>query len=253
MRALSKIFVIAVAAASVAACGGGSEDSPPGPLSKHLDDMHIAAIPLDQKQSVVQTQNDWSVAKMENAKAEADYNSVASQITIVRNDRQKAKLNVDSAISNKKQAEASNDTNKVNAAQKDLRNAELAVKAADARIKYYEAYKVYQKRVWRNAQENMYWRESQYELAKAQLAQKNNIAPKGVVYDSFPKQEAERNKRAASAKGKTDAEKAKATSARDAWIKSQQTADQASGTPSSFPDPMLPKVQPTTAGTTPTP
>ena len=37
-------------------------------------------IPLDQKQSVVQTQNDWSVAKMENAKAEADFNEANAQL-----------------------------------------------------------------------------------------------------------------------------------------------------------------------------
>ncbi|MBS1120407.1 MAG: hypothetical protein H6Q90_2635 [Deltaproteobacteria bacterium] len=211
--------------------------------------MHIAAIPLDQKQSVVQTQNDWSVAKMENAKAEADFNAVTSELTGVRNEREKAKLQVNTAISNKKSAEASSDTNKVNVAQKDLRSAELAVKAADARLKYYEAYRGYLKRVWRTAQENMYWREAQYELAKAQLAQKNNIAPKGITYDSFPKQEGERNKRANSAKSKSESEKNRATGARDEWVRAQQTADQAAGTTSSFPDPMMPAVQPTTTGT----
>jgi hypothetical protein len=248
MRALSKIIAIGILSVT-AACGGGSSDSPPGPLGRHFDDMHIAAIPLDQKQSVVQTQNDWSVAKMENAKAEADFNAVTSELTVVKNEREKAKLSVNSAISNKKTAEASNDTNKVNVAQKDLRTAELAVKAGDARVKYYEAYRNYLKRVWRSAQENMYWRESQYELAKAQLAQKNNIAPKGITYDEFPKQEGERNKRTSSAKGKSDSEKNKATSARDEWVRAQQAADQAAGTTSSLPDPMLPKVQSTTAGT----
>ena len=251
MRSPSKIFVLVVMALSlaVAACGGGSSDSPPTPLSMRYDDMHIAQVPLDQKQTVVTTQNDWSVAKMENAKAEADYNTITSQLTVVRNDRQKAKLQVDSAISNKKAAEASSDTNKVNAAQKDLHSAELAVKAADARIRYYDAYRAYLFVLWRYTQENMYWRESQYELAKSAVGQKNNIAPKGITYDTFPKQEAERGKRAAAARQKTEAEKGKATSAREGWIKLQQSADQSSGTPSSFPDPMLPSVQPTTAGT----
>lgn len=237
MRGIWKIFVISCALA-LAACGGGSEDSRPGPLSKRFDDMHIAQIPLDQKQSVVQTQNDWSVAKMENAKAEADYNQVGTQIEVARNDREKAKLGLSSANTNKKSADASADTNKINAATKEVRTAELGVKAAEARIKYYEAYRNYLKRLWRYTEENMYWREAQYELAKAQLAQKNNISPKGLTYDSFTKQEADRNKRAASAKGKVESEKGKAASAREAWLSAQQTADQAAGAPSQYPDPM---------------
>jgi hypothetical protein len=246
MRALSKIFVIA---ALVVGCGGGSEDARPGPLSKRYDDMHIARVPLDQRTTETTTRNDWSVAKAENAKAEGDYNAISAQLTIVRNDREKAKLQVSSALSNKKSAEKSQDTNQINAATKELHDAELGVKAADARIRYYEAYRAYLKVLWRFTEENMYWREAQYELAKSQIGQKANIAPKGVTYDSFPKQEAERNKRAASAKTKVDAQKAKASAAREEWLKAQQTADQASGKPSSFPDPMLADGQSTTAGT----
>jgi hypothetical protein len=190
MRSPSKIFAIVVLAVGVqvvllAACGGSS-DTPPGPLAKHFDDMYIAAVPLDQKQSVVTTQNDWSLAKMQNAKAEADYNESTVQLSIVRNDQKAAKLGVDSALSNKKSAEASADTNRMNQATRDLHNAEDLAKAADARVKYYEAYREYLKVVLRHAQENMYWREAQYENAKAQLGQKSSIAPKGISFDSFP-------------------------------------------------------------------
>jgi hypothetical protein len=248
MRPHSKIFAFAVLAlVLLGACGGSEEDARPGPLNKRYDDMHIARVPLEQRQAENTSRNDWSVAKMENAKAEADYNAVNAQITIVKNDHQKAKLQVSSAISNKKTAEQSADTNQINAATKELRSAELAVKAAEARIKYFEAYRGYLKKLWRYTEETMFWREAQYELAKAQIGQKNNIAPKGVTYDSFPKQEADRSKRAASWKSKVDSEKARASTARETWLKAQQTADQASGTPSSFPDPMLQPVMPTTA------
>ena len=243
MGALSKIFTIAV---FLAACGGPS-DSPPGPLGTHYDEMHIAQVPLDQKAVIVQAQQDWSVAKMENAKAEADYNEMTQKLSIVRNDAKAARLKLDSAISNKKSAEASNDTNKLNTAQRDVRNAELLVKAADARTRYHEAYRGYLKKYWRYTQENMYWREAQYEQAKANLGQKNNVAPKGISYDSFPKQEQERNKRTASAKSSAESEKGRAQSARDAWMKLQQEADAASGTPSQYPDPMVPAVTPTAA------
>ena len=167
MRALSKILMIVM---FVTGCGGGSEDARPGPLSKRFDEMHVAQVGMDQKQAMLAAQQDWQVGRAENQKAEADYNQTTQQLTIVRNDREKAKLQVSSAISNKKSAEASSDTNKMNAAQKELRGAELNVKAADARIRYYEAYRAYLKRHWRYTEENMFWREAQYELAKAQIA-----------------------------------------------------------------------------------
>lgn len=246
MRALSKIFAVAVIAA-LTACGGSS-DSAPKPLSNRYDDMYVAQVPLDQKQAIVTAQNDWSVAKMENAKAEADYNEVDAQLRVVKNDQQSAKIQIDSALQNKKMAEASNDTNKMSAAANDLRSAELAKKAADARVKYYEAYRGYLKKHMRYTQENMYWREAQYELAKAQLGQRNNVAPKGVNYDSFPKQEQDRAKRAREAQNKANSEKSKAISAREAWLREQAEADKAAGRASGFPDPMASQPQPGSTG-----
>jgi hypothetical protein len=242
MRASSKILAIAVLAvvAGLPACGGPS-DSPPGPLAKHFDDMYIAAIPLDQKQSVVQSQNDWSLAKMQNAKAEADMNESATQLTVVRNEQKAARLRVDSGVSNKKAADASADTNRMNQAAKDLHTAEDVAKAADARVKYFEAYHDFLKTELRHAQENMYWREAQYELAKAQLGQKNSIAPKGISYDTFPKQEQERGKRTSSAKDRVDSGKQRVMSARENWLKAQEVADREEGHPANLPDPMAAK------------
>jgi len=221
----------------VAGCGGAS-DSPPGPLGKHFDDMYIATIPPGQKPTVVQTQQDWSVARMENAKAEADLNESATQLSIAQNDQKRARLAVDSAVSAKKAAEASADTNRINQGTKDLHTAEDVAKAADERVKYIEAYRAYLQVVLRHAQENMYWREAQFEVAKAQVGQGNHIAPKGVEYDSFPKQEQERSKRASSAKQRLDAEKQKVMSARENWMRAQETADREDGHPGNFPDPM---------------
>lgn len=251
MRGLSKILVLACSVAACAAfagCGGGPQDVRPGPLAKHIDMMHIAQISMDQKQGVLQAQNEWNNAQAQSAKAEADYNALTTQLTVVRNDREKARLQLSSAQSNKKAADASADTNRINASAKEVRDAELALKAADARIRYHEALRGYLLRTWRHAEENMYWKEAQFELAKAQLAQKHNIAPKGVTYDSFPRQESERNQRTAAAKARLDAERNRATAAREEWVRAQQTADQASGVPSSFPDPMMTMGTPT-AGT----
>ena len=220
---------------------GGSSDGPPGPLAKHFDDMYIARIPLDQKGAVVEMQNQWAVAKMENANAEANLQEADGQVRQARNDYSAAKLAVDSAITAKKSAEQSADMNRMNNAQKDLKAAEDSANAAKLRVTYFEAYRNYLKRYHRYTQENMYWREAQYENAKAQLAKQNNIAPKGVVYDDFPKQLSAREKRTTSARQKAEAEKSKVVSARSNWLTAQQAADKLTGRTGNLYDPMAEK------------
>lgn len=206
-----------------------------------MDDMHIARIPLDKQGAVVEAQNKWAISKMENANAEANVQEGDSQLHQARNDQKAAKLAVDSAIAAKKSAEQSADMNRMNNAQKDLRGAEDSEKAAKARVAYFEAYFRYLKRYQRYTAENMYWREAQYEAAKAQIAKSNNIAPKGINLDDFPKQMDARGKRVESAKQKAEAEKNKAVSARSSWLTAQATADKATGRTGTLYDPMAPK------------
>jgi hypothetical protein len=216
--------------------------------------MYIAAIPLDQKQAVVQTQQEWNVARMENANADSQVKESDSQLHQARNDQKATRLAIDSAVSNKKSADASADMNRINQSVKDLNTAQDLGKAADARVKYLETYHAYLKRYFRYTQENMYWHEAQFEGAKATLAKSNNIAPKGVVYDSFPKQLDERQKRTQSSKEKSEGEKQKVVTSRENWLKIQDQADKENGHASVFWDPMAPKAasaQPPTA-TTPT-
>ena len=233
MRGIGKLVCVIV----LAACGGSS-DTPPGPLPHHFDDMYIAAIPLDQKQSVVQTQNDWSISKMEQAKAEADFNETTTQLQIARNDRSQAQLQVNSAMSQKKSAEASADLNRMNNAQKDLHTAEDMQKAADERVKYLDAYRKYMQQYVRYTQENTYWHEAQYEAAKAKLAQGNNIAPKNVNYSDYPAQLEQRQKRTQAAKEKAEKGKQHVVEVREGWMKIQHQADVESGRTSSLWDPM---------------
>jgi hypothetical protein len=246
---LAPILALAVGVA-VPACGGS--EPPPAPLSNHFDDMYIAAIPLDQKQAVVQTQQDWSVGKMENAKAMADLNEAETQVQIARNDQKAAQLNVDSAISTKKSAEASADTNRINQATKDEHAAETALKAAGERVKYMAAYRDWLKILGLYTAENMYWRESQYELAKASLAQKNNIAPKGFVFNNYGSQESDRGKKANHRKERSDSARKHAAEARDAWLKLQEQAERETGKHGTYPDPLAPAAVPVPAAT-PTP
>lgn len=235
MGALSKLVL--AGSLLLGACGGSS-DSPPGPLARHFDDMYIAQVPMDQRQEVVNSQNDWSLAKMQNAKAEADFNDSTTAITLARNDLAASKIAVNSAMTNKKAAQASNDNNKINQAVKDEQTAEHLQKAAEARVKFLEAWRDYLKTQWRFAQEDMYWKESRYELAKSKLAQKNNVSPKGVDYKWYGPQEEERGKRATNWKGKLADKKNAAKSAHDNWATLQKNADTENGHPTSLPDPM---------------
>ncbi len=227
--------------------GCGASDGPPKPLAKHFDDMYIARIPLDQKGSVVETQNQWSIAKMENANAEANLQEADGQLHQAKNDHKARMLAVDSAISAKKSAEQSADMNRINNAQKDLRNAEESSKAAELRVKYFEAYRNYLKKYVRYTQENMYWREAQYENSKAMLGKQNNVAPKGINYDDFPKQLTEREKRTNKAKEKAEQEKNKAVTSRQSWLSQQSIADKATGRTGALYDPMEPKATGPTA------
>lgn len=235
MHFSSKILTIVVVV--MAGCFGGGDGSP-GPLGKHFDDSYIAAVPVDQQQNVVQASNDWSLAKRQTAKAEADSNDANTQLSIARNDLKATKLGVESANASKKSAEASHDSNRMNDATKDLHNAQGMQKAAEARVKYIEAYTSYLKATLNHARANQYWREAQYENAKAQLGQRNNIQPKGVSYDSFAKQEEDRRKAEASWREKADSAKGKARSARDSWKSAQESADRDNGHPTNLPDPM---------------
>jgi hypothetical protein len=200
--------------------------------------MYIARIPLEQKQSVVQTNNDYSVAKMEAATAEAQFQESDAQLHQAINDSKAAKLQVDSAVSAKKMADQSADQNRINQAVKDLNTAEDLEKAAQARVKYLQDYRNYLKVYWRYTQENQYWREAQFEAAKGQIAKQNNIAPKGVNYDDFPKQVEARGKRTDAAKQKAQKSKEHVMATRDNWLKIQHTADTEAGKQSSLWDPM---------------
>lgn len=221
----------------LAACGGSS-DSPPGPLAKHFDDMYIARIPLEQKQSVVTTNNDYSVAKMEAATAQAQLDESEGQLHQAGNDEKAAKLQVDSAVSAKKMADTSADQNRINQAVKDLHTAEDLDKAAQARVKYLQDYRNYLKIYLRYTQENLYWREAQFEAAKAAIAKQNNIAPKGVNYDDYPKQVDARGKRTQSAQQRAQKAKEHVMATREAWMKIQHQGDTESGKQTALWDPM---------------
>jgi hypothetical protein len=238
MQGHSKIFAFVVLL-SIGACGGGGGETRAKPLKSRYDDALLVQVATDQRAAADAARATWNKAQDEHRKAEADYNEVNAQISVVKNEKRAADITLDSAKTMKKSADGTNDANKMNAAQKDLRSAELGKKAAEARVKYYERYKEFLKKHKRFTEEQMYWRESQYELAKSQVGQANAIRPPKINYAEFGPQEADRAKRAVKARDSAISEKSKAASAREEWLKKQAEADQHTGLRSSHPDPML--------------
>ena len=236
--------------AGVVACGGPSEEKPPVPLDKHFDDMYIAQVPLDQKQDVIKTQNDWSIAKMEAAKSEADYNDSAANLEVAKNDAKTAHTGVDSALAMKNSAQKSGDMNRINQSTKDERVAEDQAKAADQHAAFFDRYREFLRIDWRHKQAVMYWRESQYEVAKAAVAQKSGKAIQNIKYEWFPGQEQDRSKRAARTGRATPSSRAaRRVDARDKWLALQKTADTENGHTQNYsvPDPMASPAQPAQA------
>lgn len=235
MQAHLKIFAMLL----LIGCGGGNGEAKAKPLKVRYDDALLVQVASDQRAAADSARTTWQRAVDENKKAEADLAEVQSQMSVVKNDKKQADLQLDSAKSMKKSADGTNDVNKMNAAQKDLRTAELGKKAAEARVKYYESYRNFLRKQVRFTAEQMYWREAQYELAKSQVGQANALRPPKVNYAEFGPQEAERAKRAEKARDAAQSEKGRAASAREDWLKKQIEADTHAGAKSNYADPML--------------
>jgi hypothetical protein len=191
--------------------------------------MHIAAVPLGEKNQVIQAQNDYSVAKMEKAKADSDFSEAATKLTVAKNEREQALLSEKSARSKKKAADDSNDLTRINAAAGEMRSAELERKAADEKVSWIKANRKYLKKKLRYAEENMYAKEAKYEMAKAKLAKNKNIRPKGFNLGSYDKQYKNRSERAQRAKAVAQKEKQKSDTKKKKWQQLKSAAARAAG------------------------
>lgn len=236
-RLRSSLAALAFALSStLAACGGGP--SGPVPLKRHFEDTYLARLAVDQQAGVIEAEGAHAVAKREQAKADADLREAADLVKIARNEAAAAKLDVSSAKTRLTAARDSADRDRIGAAEKEQAAAEQAHGAADERVKYYTTYRDWLAKLLRYTQENTYWREAQYELAKAKLAAANNIAPPGFSLDDYATQESDRARRAADARSRADEARSKASAARDRWRALQTAADKTLGKESQFPDPM---------------
>lgn len=225
---------------ALGACGGAG-DGPPGPLARHFDEMKfLGGIPVDQRQAELDAKGEYDKALMLQAKASSDLDAAKVMLDVAKNEREAAKLDEKSAQTRQKAAQDSADMNRIKEADEEMKGTRLAADAADKRYAYLLAYTKWLQKVIRYTEHNTFWREAQYELTQAKLAQKNNIQPQGFVFDHYAKQEADRSKKTADAKQKAEAEKGNVMSARKTWLALQGESDKLLGKKNDYPDPMDP-------------
>jgi len=247
-RSLRPLVVVVVGLLTTAGCGG-SQDGPPRPLSRHFDDVFLAQLPLDQRKDEIAAKQAYDIAVLEKQKAEADFNESRVQLDVAKNERDAARLDERSAKTRATAAQASADMTKIKESEKETKAATAAREAAEKRYEYLDAYRKWLKTLMRFTEHQAYWREAQYELAQAKLAQANNIQPKGFRFDDYSKQADDRSRKTSDARTKAEREKSTASAARTRWVAIQREADKLLGKQSEFPDPMNPNEVKGTDGT----
>ena len=225
MRDRRSAIVLCILVTVIGTACGGASDLPPKPLSRHFDDVYIAQVPLAEKQSMLEAQNEYSLAKQEKLKAEADLKTSATELEVARNERQATLLDEKSASSRKRAAVDSGDQNRVNSASREVRAAELSRRAADAKVEWLDAHRAYLKRQVRYTEENTYAKEARFELAKARIARSNDIKPKDFDLEAYERQATERGRRAQEAHARAQRDKQAADGKRKHWQQQRREAD----------------------------
>ncbi len=151
-------------------CGGGG-------AKYKVDDVALANIPLDDKKPIFAAEHEVSVAKAEQAKAQADARDVDGQIDIADKEEEQAKLETQKAKLAVDQAEKSHDMNRVSLAQKDLRTAETGERAASAKTDWLSKLKKWHKQLADVGEAHVAAAQSKVELEKARLAAAKGIKP----------------------------------------------------------------------------
>ena len=220
----SFLFYLSTVAA-LCACGGSTP--PPQPLRHNFDESYIAQVGMSEREAELVAQNQYNRARTRFLKAEADFKASKTNIAVAKNARQQALSEEKSAQIRMKAAEDSGDMNRINAARAEVRAAELERRAADDKVAALVAHSNFLKAFEYYAQEEMFRQEALYELAKAKIAKKSNIRPKGFELETYKNQAEARVNKVKQRKATADAAKAKADAAKLKWTQRKREAAEA--------------------------
>jgi|GEM_PF-2523671 len=140
-----------------------------------IDDALLAQIPINEKQGVLNAQNDANVAKEEMRKAESDLISVNRDLDLADNEYKQTKLALDSAEINQKGAQG--DLNRKATADRDVQIAKMGKRSADAKVSYFEKKKKWIKADRDAAEAHHTAALAAIELEKARIAVAHNMKP----------------------------------------------------------------------------
>jgi chromosome segregation ATPase len=170
------------------ACGGGG-------AKYKVDDVALAQIPVAEKQSIFAAENEISVAKSEHGKALADAQAVDHDLDIADKEQDQAKLETQKAKLESQAAEQSHDMNRVGAATRELKIADVGERAASAKVDWLSRKKKWFKALADVAEYRIAVAQSKVELEKARLAVAKNIKPSDdFKIDNFAQDYAKRTK-----------------------------------------------------------
>jgi hypothetical protein len=169
-----------------------------------MDDAMIASVSVDAKQSVVQSKSEYDVAVMERAKAQSDLTEIDTQLSVARNDAKQADIGVESAQTEKDAAAKSANVARQSDADAKFHTAQMAKKAADAKVDWLQAKKDGLDKQAFYQEWNVSAREARYNLEKAKVAQANGIRPAGFELGAYETQASARSDGALKAKQDAD-------------------------------------------------
>ncbi len=217
MRTTTKTLLAASAVAwALAACGGSSSNAPE-PLDYEFDDRHIARVSTADKRAVLDAQSDYAAAVMERANAETQLEDVETTLRVAKNEREQAALQASSAQSEMEAADRSSDQNRIEQATINLDAAELALRAAEARVEYVERHQEALEAYYIFRAESAYAQQARYEYAKARVAEAHGIRPEGFDYAAYEEQARTRARLAKEAESAARSARRQAEDMRDNW------------------------------------
>ena len=159
-----------------------------------VDDVSIAAVPMQQKQPVYVAEQDLSVARADQQKVNADLDTAKKEINSVDAEYKQYRLEVDKAKIESDLANVSKDPGRIQSATVGTRVADLGARMARSRLDAAEGKKKWLDALADLADSKVRLQLARREMEKAKIAAANNIKPTkdfnvGDFLDEYAKRE----------------------------------------------------------------